>query len=418
MTRPFRWLLAGIAVNSAGDFIPVFLVLYLVDDAGLSVTQAGALLTVRAVAAAIGPWIGGQLSDRYDPRLVASCAFAASAAGISGLLVTDGLVSAASALVLQGVASTTSKPAVASLVAALLPAELWARGYTLTHWAYNLGSAGGTAAAGVVAGAGLGPILAADAATSAVFAVVLLLTVPAVHHSQPRASRPRSHRPERPSGLEWSIAWWALVQRLAYVQTSVVLPLAIAAADLPVSTVAWVWTLNTVLVAAITPLTGRLSTSVRPMRRLALGCLVIGAGLGSTALANSLAAYLATTAVWTGGEIIVSGAALAAMAAHAPARRLGRAQGLLLTADQGVGKAAGTAGGTALAAAAGPASVWLACLALDIAAGAGWYHLDRRCRARGSRQVERESRPEPSPADAGGEPRSRADRAAGDHSTS
>ncbi|MGL4177594.1 MAG: MFS transporter [Dermatophilaceae bacterium] len=393
MTRHFRWLLAGIAVNSAGDFIPVFLVLYLVDDAGLSVTQAGALLTVRAVAAAAGPWIGGQPSDRCDPRLVASCAFAASAAGISGLLVADGLVSAASALVLQGVASTTSKPAVASLVASLLPAELWARGYTLTHWAYNLGSAGGTAAAGVVAGAGLSPIFAADAATSAVFAVILMLTVPAVHRSQPRASSPRPRRSERPSGVEWSIAWWALVQRLAYIQTSVVLPLAVAAADLPVSTVAWVWTLNTVLVATITPLTGRLSTSVRPMRRLALGCLVIGAGLGSTALADSLPAYLATTAVWTGGEIIVSGAALAAMASRAPAYRLGRSQGLLLTADQGVGKAVGTAGGTALAATGGLTSVWLACLALDAAAAAGWYHLDRHWRGRDSGRVSVERRP-------------------------
>ncbi|MGL5816464.1 MAG: MFS transporter [Phycicoccus sp.] len=384
MTRPFRWLLAGIAVNSAGDFIPVFLVWYLVDDAGLSVTQAGALLSVRAVAAAVGPWIGGQLSDRYDPRLVASCAFAASAAGISGLLVTDGLVSAASALVLQGVASTTSTPAVASLVASSLPAGLWARGYTLTHWAHNLGSAGGTAAAGVVAGAGLGPILAADAATSAAFAVILLVTVPAAHRSPRRVSRPTSRSPEQPSGVEWSIAWWALVQRLAYVQTSVVLPLAVAAAGLPVSTIAWVWTLNTVLVAAITPLTGRLSSAVEPMRRLALGSVIIGAGLGSAALADSLLGYLATTAVWTGGEIIVSGAALAAMATRAPAHRLGRAQGLLLTADQGGGKAVGTAGGTALAATAGPTSVWLACLVVDAAAGAGWYHLDRRCRTRDS----------------------------------
>lgn len=65
------WELAGVQfINRAGSMVIVYLMLYLTQDIGISVTAAGRIISVYGVGAIFGTMLGGYLTDEIGPMRV------------------------------------------------------------------------------------------------------------------------------------------------------------------------------------------------------------------------------------------------------------------------------------------------------------------------------------------------------------
>jgi MFS family permease len=111
---------------------------------GLSATAAAGVISATAAAGAVGAVIGGQLSDRFPPRMLLVILGAMLAAAVALLLPAVVLTSVAG-LVVLGVANGVSYTA---------NATVWAGAYGTD----GLGRLQGTANAGQIAGAAIGPL--------------------------------------------------------------------------------------------------------------------------------------------------------------------------------------------------------------------------------------------------------------------
>jgi MFS family permease len=112
--------------------------------AGLSTTAAAGVISATALAGAVGAVVGGQLSDRFAPRVLLVALGAMLAAAVALLLPSVALASVAGLIVL-GIASGVSYTA---------NATVWASAYGTD----GLGRLQGTANAGQIAGAAIGPL--------------------------------------------------------------------------------------------------------------------------------------------------------------------------------------------------------------------------------------------------------------------
>ncbi len=112
--------------------------------AGLSPTAAAGVIGATALAGAVGAVVGGQLADRCAPRVLLVALGAMLAAAVALLLPSVALTSVAGLIVL-GIANGVSYTA---------NATVWASAYGTE----GLGRLQGTANAGQIAGAAIGPL--------------------------------------------------------------------------------------------------------------------------------------------------------------------------------------------------------------------------------------------------------------------
>jgi MFS family permease len=168
-----------------------------------------------------------------------------------------------------------------------------------------------------------------------------------------------------------TIAYLALtlVYCFVYLQAYTTLPLAMRLHGLSPQAYGLAMTVNGILIVALQPVASRWLATYRKTAVLAVGFAIVGLGFGLTAAASSTAAYAATVAVWTLGEIVTAGIGPAIMADLAPAHMRGRYSG----AYGAVWSAAyliGPLGGTRWLAIGAPV-LWLACGGLGMGAAAG-----------------------------------------------
>jgi len=76
------WLLAiASLVNRSGTMVLPFMTLFLTEKRGFSVIQAGVVLAVYGMGGVAGTYLGGWLSDRFDPRWVMAVSLVLTGAG-------------------------------------------------------------------------------------------------------------------------------------------------------------------------------------------------------------------------------------------------------------------------------------------------------------------------------------------------
>jgi MFS family permease len=160
---------------------------------------------------------------------------------------------------------------------------------------------------------------------------------------------------------------------VVYLQVTITLPLTVTARGLPVSLVGLLLTVSAATVVLAQPLLahprwGRLADP----SAIAVGFVVLAVGLALTGLATSAAGYVASTVVWSVGDVLIMGRAYALVSAIAPATARGR---YLAAYGTSWGAAAVVAPllGTQLLGRAGPEATWawlgVACLVLAAAYG-------------------------------------------------
>ncbi|HWM39471.1 MAG TPA: MFS transporter [Streptomyces sp.] len=362
------WIISlGILVNQVGNFLPVFIVLYLTGR-GYSAGAAGLVLGASGVGKVLGNAVGGYLADRIGRRWTIVLS-AVTTAGLTAIVPSLGSLAVIVAVVgLIGVTSQIYRPAAAAVlldsVAATNQHRLAAFG--VFRFAMNVGAALGGVIGGVLASTSYVGLFLGNAAACLLFGVVvgvLLRDAPRPGSGQDDADD-ADKQADGAVGYRQALADRTLVRFLlmtvfaefVYVQSTVGLPLHVSEVGLSESDFGLLIGLNGLLVLVLElPITGAVSR-YRPEYVLAVGNLIVGVGLALTGFMTGMVLLSATVLVWTLGEMITSSVSQAYLGSLAPPRMVGRYQGL-----HGAAYTTGTGAGPLIGGAVyaiGPWALW------------------------------------------------------------
>jgi MFS family permease len=382
LPAPFWWLWVGTLVNRTGTFIEPFFVLYLTGPRHVSVTTAGAVLTMWGVGSLVSQPVGGFLTDRFGRRVTLASSLTATAIVLFSLSFARQLWVLAFLAFILGVVADMYRPAANAAIADLVAEPDRVRAYALQFWAINLGFSIAATSAGLLVHFGFGLLFVLDAITTFSFGMIALRFVPETRPTSADAPARLADpiRLLRRDRLLLVAGLLLLVYAVLYVQVNVTLPLAIAHAGLSTSVYGFVIAINGVGIVILQPLT--LGWLARWPRRFSLpiGMALVGLGVSLSGLCRTPWQFGASVVVWTVGEVATAGSFQALIASLAPPHMRGRyagAVGLAWGAAGLLGPLLG-AGGFALS----PGLLWTGCLLAGIIAALGQYWLvgqiDRR----------------------------------------
>ncbi|MDQ1047478.1 MFS transporter [Streptomyces sp. V4I2] len=377
----FWWIWASLLINWLGAFAGPMLAFSLTADRGYSASYAGFVVSLPGLGAIAGNALGGVLADRYGRRVTLVSGHVWTAAAMAALGLAQDRTSVAAAALAVGIGTGVVRPAAGAVLADVLPAADRQRAFALNYWAVNAGLAIAAVLAGLLVRQGYTLLFLADAATTLLCAMVVLVMVPET--LPPRAVR--TPAAEEPSGgspgsggtpirRDLPFVLFTLLTvlfALAFEQRSGSLAMVMAAQGHSPAVFSLLNAVNAVLVVVVQiPLTRLLSSSPKGMV-LCAGGLLAGAGLAMTAFADGPGLYVAAVVVWTFGEMFQTPAGSAVVAERAPTRQRGRYLGLYAAAWSTAGFL-GPAGGGWVLDRWGSAVLWTLSAVLAGAAGCGW----------------------------------------------
>lgn len=380
LPRSFWVIWVGTLINRLGYVVEPFLALYLVRGRGLSVGTAGVLIACFGAGAFVSQPLGGMLADGIGRRATIILGMTGSAVAFIALGLAPTLVAIGIAAAVAGLAIDLYRPAVAAIVADIIPSEHRARAFGLIYWGLNIGVGVAAVAGGFLAQRSYWFLFVLDAATCLGFAVVVAVGLP--------ETRPQGHDEEHggyraalSDGLLVALAASAFVGGLVYLQSFVTLPLVMSIHGLGPSAYGLAYVVNPIAVIVLQPVTIRWLARQRLVFVYVGGSVLLGLGFFLTLFARSIPAYAATVLVWTLGEIAFNAVGPALVADLAPAHLRGRYNGVFGTA---FGAAALVAPiiGTLMLQHLGEAWLWTGCLLASVAAGGAVLLLGARIDAR------------------------------------
>lgn len=374
-------MLAGTVVNRVGSFVAPFLVLYLTGERGLSASTAGLALAAYGLGGLIATPVAGWAADHLGRRITMVTCMLGAAASLLALGAARAPWVIVLTCVIAGGTAEGFRPAVNAIVADIVPPAERPRAFAMIFWGVNLGFSVATLTGGALAAQGWWTLFLVDAATCAVFGLLILVRVPET-------------RPERVEGdpvgtfgevlrdrLLLVMAGLFLVEGILLFQAFSTLPLAMRADGLTTTEFGLVIAVNGLAIVALQPLVAGRLGRMRPGRVLAGSMLVMGGGLWATAVATSVPAYGVTVLLWTFGEIGFAAVAMSAVASLAPPHMRGRYTSVTVGAA-GIAVTLGPLAGTVVYEGYGEDVVWAACGVLGALGLAVGLVVDRPLRRR------------------------------------
>ena len=146
------WELAVVQfINRAGSMVIIYLMLYLTQDIGISVSTAGHIISVYGIGAIFGTLLGGYLTDEIGPIRVQL--FSLSGAGIvlCSLSFVTSIAGITILIFLLGIIAEAFRPANSTAAADVCPPNLRPRAFALLRLAINVGFTIGPVVGGILA---------------------------------------------------------------------------------------------------------------------------------------------------------------------------------------------------------------------------------------------------------------------------
>lgn len=386
---PLRvWIVSfGILINRLGNFLPVFIVLYLTEQ-GYSAGAAGLVLGVSGLANVLGNAIGGHLADKIGRRwtIVLPAIPTAVLTAMVPFIESFPLIVVVVGLI--GVTSQIFRPAAAAvLVDSVSTNQDRLAAFGVFRFAMNIGASLGGVIGGFLASTSYVGLFLGNAVASLVFGVAMAVLLRDKPGSSQTADETPSEEspPEQDGGYRQALRDRRLVRfllmtvigELVYIQCFVALPLHVSGVGLSSQDFGLLIGLNGLIVLACElPLIGALSR-YRVEYVLAVGNLLVGVGLGLSGAAGTMGLLAVTVLVWTVGEMMSSAVANAYLASVSPPRLVGRYQGMYFVAYT-IGAGAGPLLGGALFA-SNPTLLWILVGLGGVASG--WLALPARPRS-------------------------------------
>lgn len=318
------WILFfGTFLNKFGTFVLPFLAIY-TTQLGYSAAQAGLPVAAYGCGSFCACLLGGYLADRLGRRKTIILSMFSGAAAMVCLSQARSLPMLALLAALAGLAGEFYRPASSALLADLVPAGQRVTAFAAYRMAFNAGWAFGPATAGLLAKHSFVWLFLGDAATSVLYGIVAWLALPSgLKGTAEGNSIKETLRVLREDARFRRMLFAALAVGLVFVQVFSTMSLQITHSGFSPSTYGLLISLNGVLVVLcelpLTTVTRRF-----PARRvMALGYLLIGLGFASNLLPRTLVLLVATTMLFTLGEMVSMPVGGAYVADLAPASQRG-----------------------------------------------------------------------------------------------
>jgi MFS family permease len=346
----YWYLWTGILINRVGGFAVLFLSLYLTARRGASPAVAGLIVGAYGLGGVLGTLAGGVLTDRWGRRRTLLGSHLACVGILTGLALVGDLRAIALLCALLGLVQSAPSPAFVAAIIDVVPPERRSHAFNLQFWAFNLGTAGASLLAGVLASWSYTGLFLIDATTTLVTVVVIAWKVPetltrTAPHAGPTARGLRTVLADR---IFLAFVGLTLLQALIYSQATTIVPLAMRADGLGPSAYGVVVALGGTMIVIGQLFVPRLIDGHRKDRVLAVSMLAMALGFGSLAVASREAAYLVAAAVWTVGSMLAAPPNAEINAELAPALLRGRYQAVFFLTFPAASFLAPTLGGAGL----------------------------------------------------------------------
>ncbi|WP_155373966.1 MDR family MFS transporter [Catellatospora vulcania] len=378
LPKIFWYLWTGTLINRTGAFVMLYLEIHMVVEYGFSATFAGLVLGLFGGGMALGSLVGGVLADRWGRRstlLVSNLALAATAV-VLGFVFQPVAVALLAAV--YGFWNGLGRPAFSATMVDVLGPTKRMRGMNLNYWAINLGFSFAAVLAGVLSRTPHLTVFLLNAAAQLTMAAIVFWRVP---ETQPvRAVTPGAAVPHR-APVEGSIRT-VLRDRVfmtfvllnlglwIIIESCKLIPIAMHQRGLDAADYGTVIAVNGVMIVAFQLFVPKLLAGRNRSRVLAVSALLVGLGMGATAIAGTVPMLMLTVVVWTAGEMLnapVNGTLIADLSQ--PAMR-GRYQGVASMGFTAANFFAPVFGGMLLDHAP-PMTLWLVLALLGVAVAAG-----------------------------------------------
>lgn len=368
MTYWYLWV--GTLINRMGSFVFTFLAVYLTDKRGFSIETVGYIISLYGLGSLVAGPLGGVLTDRVGRRPTLILGLFSGAASMLLLSTARQAWSIAAAAFIVGVTCDMGRPAAQAAVTDLVPSQDRTRAFGFLYWAMNLGFAGSSILAGLLAKVDFFLLFLGDALTLSCFGVIVWLRV-----KETRPARSPADRVAPPIDLmtpyrDTSFALFVGIQFLVawlFWQSGNTLPLDMQTHQIDMARYGQLLAINGVLIVLLQPLSVRYVGRFPRGKVLALGALLIGLGFGLPAFGHSQVLYAGSIVVWTLGEIIMSPVTPTVVSDLAPTHLRGSYQGGFQLC-WGAAALLGPSVGGLLLNRAGARPLWLLCGGLGILA--------------------------------------------------
>ena len=383
---PAYWLIWwGTLINRLGGFVVPFLTLYLTTQRAISVSQAALIVSLFGAGSFIAQLSGGELTDRLGRRPVLLTSFFITPIFMIALGLARDVALISISTFMVGFFTDLSRPAVGAAIADLVPPQFRTRAYGYNYWAINLGWAVAPVLAGPIARQSYLILFVADALTTAIFGLIVVL---GLRETRPLEAQPtaRTSLGERVVQLKRApilliFSGLTLFLGLVYSQAYVGLPVQMQSHGLGPEPYGVAIALNGLLIILATIPLSNLATNWPRFETVAVGAVLLGLGFGFTALASSLPLFALSVAIWTLGEIVATTVAPTIIADLAPPDLRGVYQGIF-GAAWGLAFFAGPLAGGWVYQHLGSHVLWVSCLLMSLIVAYGYYALSAPAKRR------------------------------------
>ena len=368
---PVYWLLWwGTLVNRAGGFVVPLLTFYLTGGRHVSLERAGAIVALYGVGQIGASLVGGVLADRLGRRTTLLLSLFGGATAMLGLGLVRAPASIAVMVLVTGFAGELYRPAVAAIVADVVPSGDRLHAYGLLYWAVNLGFSVAPMMAGLVARWSYTLLFVLDAATTAAYGVIVALRVPETRPARTVDDGPSIRLVDvlRDRTFMTFVALSFLAALIPF-QSQVALSAYMGAQGHREAVFGVVLAWNGVLIIVMQPSINAALARRDPSWALAACAFVEGVGFFVHDLGAAIAVHVTAVSIWTVGEILGSGVSSTLVSAFAPPDARGRYQGVHVM-SWGLASAVGPIAGSRLLASSGPDALWTSCLVLGVVVAA------------------------------------------------
>ena len=301
----YWYLWTGLLINRVGGFAVLFLSLYLTARRGASPALAGVIVGAYGIGGIGGTLLGGLLTDHWGRRSTLLWSHFATAALLAGLAVSARLPVIAALCLLLGLTQSMPGPAFVAAIVDVVPVERRSRAFNLQFWAFNLGMAGASLVAGLLAEWSYTGLFLIDAGSTLVTGLLIAWKVPeTLRRSEARTER--GLRPVLVDRIFLVFVGLTLLQALLYAQTNTIVPLAMHDDGLSASAYGLVTALGGALIVVGQLFVPRLIDGRRKDRVLAVSMLAMAAGFAALAVADGLVVYLLAAVIWTVGSMLAA----------------------------------------------------------------------------------------------------------------
>jgi MFS family permease len=368
--RTYWYVWWGTLINRLGGFVIPLLTIYLITVRHLSVSEAGGVISVFGAGSICASLVGGHLADQLGRKITLVISLFGGAIALTALGFARELSTIMVMVGAVGFVGELYRPAVFAIVADVVPPAQRVKAYALLHWVINIGFAVAAMVGGALASVNFGLLFFLDAATMAIYGVIVVVAVP--------ETRPTSHLPAH--GLapvaRRSRPWFTDRVFVVFVLITLGIALLPVQASAPLAAhMTWqgfspsafgaVMAVNGVVITLVQPTLSSWSIRFDPTRVLIAAALMFGTGLALHGLATGLALHMTAAMLWTIGEILESPTRSTIIAHMAPADARGRYQGAVAMTF-GAAQLIGPKAGTWLWQHVSPSALWFACFGLSL----------------------------------------------------